>query len=133
MYNIDEIMDMLDWNNSLEVQEKGLRLARGVKSINVFLQPLDKNHNKNVWDNCAKILSDKTDQELTPYLIPLLGWLQDLNWPGALCILERINNYADKLSFDVAFRECMKIAKATDDEVWLNNLLQINGPQRELV
>ena len=126
MYNIDDIMDMLDWNNSVEIQAQGLKLARNVKTINVFLQPLDKRHNKNVWDNCAKILSDRTDQELTPYLIPLLEWLQDLNWPGALCILERMNTYSDNPSFGFAFHECMKIAKATDDEVWLNNLLQID-------
>ena len=26
MYNIDDIMDMLDWNQSKEEQEKGLKL-----------------------------------------------------------------------------------------------------------
>ena len=44
----------------------------------------------------------------------------------ALCILERMNTYSDNPSFGFAFHECMKIAKATDDEVWLNNLLQID-------
>lgn len=59
MYNIDEIMDMLDWNMSVEIQKKGLVLANSIKSINVFLQPLDSKHNKNVWENCAKILLKK--------------------------------------------------------------------------
>lgn len=126
MCNIDEIMDMLDWNNNLDEQIKGRELAKEVKSINVFLQPLDQYHNKNVWDNCAKILSDRSDKELMPYLFPLLEWLQDMNWPGALCILDRVNKYADDRSFDFAFRECIRRATALDDHIWLNNLHEIN-------
>ena len=30
MYNIDKIMDMLDCNNSMETQEKGIELAKNV-------------------------------------------------------------------------------------------------------
>ncbi len=39
MVNIDYIMDLLDWNNSMEKQEQGIALAKDVKCINVFLQP----------------------------------------------------------------------------------------------
>lgn len=39
MVNIDYIMDLLDWNNSAEQQEQGMKLAQSVKCINVFLQP----------------------------------------------------------------------------------------------
>ena len=87
MINIDYIMDLLDWNNSAEEQEKGIRLARDVKCINVFLQPRSNRYhryNKNVWDNCAKILSDRSDEELEPYLTALFEWIEDLNWPGAI-------------------------------------------------
>lgn len=44
--NIDEIMDMLDWNNPPEVQEGGRVLARKVRCINVFLQPGHPGHVK---------------------------------------------------------------------------------------
>ena len=71
MVSIDYIMDLLDWNNSVVNQAEGMKLAREIKCIKVFLQPCDENHNKNVWDNCAKILSEKTDEELSPYLIEL--------------------------------------------------------------
>ena len=36
MVNIDYIMELLDWNNSAEKQELGIRLAGEVKCINVF-------------------------------------------------------------------------------------------------
>ncbi|MHC1695128.1 MAG: DUF5071 domain-containing protein [Eubacteriales bacterium] len=91
---------MLDWNNNEANQKKGIQIAKLIKDLNVFLQPLTDNFNKNVWDNCAIILCEKTDDELEPYLIPLLEWLQDLNWPGALLILRRLSSLKNHKSMD---------------------------------
>ena len=126
MYNIDDIMDMLDWNQSKEEQEKGLKLAKNIKSINVFVQPLDPKHNKNVWENCAKVLSERSDEELKPYIISLLEWLQDMNWPGAFTIFERLKNYKDKKNFDWSYRVVMNKAKKLDDEIWKENLIELS-------
>ena len=126
MYNIDDIMDMLDWNRSKEEQEKGLKLARTIKSINVFIQPLDSKHNKNVWENCAKVLSERSDEELKPYIISLLEWLQDMNWPGAFTIFERLKNYIDKNVFDWSYRVVMNKALKLDDEIWKENLIELS-------
>lgn len=41
-YNIDEIIEMFDWNNSEEVQKKGLELSRGVKCLKVFFNLMEK-------------------------------------------------------------------------------------------
>lgn len=125
MCNINNIMDLLDWNNSLEGQAKGISLAKQVENIYVFLQPISKKHNKNVWDNCAKILSDKSDGDLRPYLVQLLKWLQDSNWPGFACILNRMNSYVDNQSFRIAFDQCMIQARDTSDDMWESNLLLI--------
>lgn len=122
MVNIDYIMSLIDWNKSIAVQTEGIKMAENIESINVFLQPCSKNYNKNVWDNCAKILSKRTDEELSPYLVELLDWLQDLNWPGAFCILERLQKFADKASFNRALNICLKYAQALEDDVWENNL-----------
>lgn len=127
MVNIDYIMDLLDWNNGLEKQKEGIRLAKEVKCINVFLQPCDKYYNKNVWDNCAIILSERTDEELSPYLIELMEWLQDMNWPGAFCILERLQKYKKSKSFHFAFNVCLKRAQALDDDIWESNLRMIKN------
>ena len=126
MYNIDDIMDMLDWNQSKEEQEKGLKLAKNIKSINVFIQALDPKHNKNVWENCAKVLSERSDEELKPYIIPLLEWLQDMDWPGAFIIFERLKNYKDKNNFDWSYYEVMNRAVKLNDEIWKENLIELS-------
>lgn len=125
MCNIDEIMDMLDWNNSIEVQQKGLFLAKDIKSINVFILPMHPECNKNVWENCAKILADKTDTMLNPYLTELLRWLEDLNWPGALIVMERLKLFVETELLGFSLRESVKIANAINHDMWLKNLSEL--------
>ena len=90
MVDITDIMDMLDWHMSSEIQSEGISLARKTETITPFIQPLTPRHNKNVWGNCAIIIAEKSDQDLEPYLIELLEWLQDMNWPGAYLIYDRL-------------------------------------------
>lgn len=129
MVDIDYIMSLLDWNKSATDQAAGIKMAEKIENINVFVQPCNKNYNKNVWDNCAKILFKRTDEELSPYLIELLTWLQDLNWPGALCVFDRLQKYEDKVSYSRALDTCLKYAKAVKDNVWESDLrmLQVHN------
>lgn len=120
--NIDEIMDMLDWKNSIEVQEKGVELGCKVRCINVFQQPGHPGHCKNVWDNCAKILSQKSDETLKPYIYNLLEWLEDSNWPGAGIIFERLMKYNNVQHLAYWVEECARMADATKNRLWQINL-----------
>lgn len=122
MYNIDEVMDMLDCNNDVEIQEKAIELAKNVKCINVFILPKHSKCNKNVWENCAKVLADKTDKILNPYLIKILEWIEDLNRPGAIIIVDRLKKFHDTKMLSFAIKECVKRASATDNRIWLENL-----------
>lgn len=79
-------------------------------------------YGKNVWDNCAKILSEKTNEELAPYLIELMEWLRDMNWPGALCIFDRLKKMEGELLFERLYKSCLKYAKALKDDIWQTNL-----------
>ena len=121
MINIDYILSLLDWNNSDEEQEKGVKLAKDIKYISAFIQP-GHPYGKNIWDNCAKILAERDDKELEPHLIELLEWLQDMNWPGAFCILDRLQRYSDNKSLHSAINICIEKAKDCGDEVWESNL-----------
>ena len=121
MINIDYILSLLDWNNPDEEQEKGVKLAKDIKCISAFIQP-GHPYGKNIWDNCAKILAERDDKELEPHLIELLEWLQDMNWPGAFCIFDRLKKMLDVPGFQYSYNVCMKCAKALDDEAWINNL-----------
>ena len=118
MIDIDYIMELLDWHRSASDQAKGIALAENVQNFNVFLQPCQKNFNINVWENCAKIISKRTDEELTPYLTRLMEWLQDLNWPGATMIADRLKQYQDDKNFNFCYNECLKRAEKLDDEMW---------------
>ncbi len=122
MYNIDKIMDMLDCNNNIEIQKRGIELARKIKSINVFILPKHPGYNKNIWENCAKILASKTDKELYPYVTSLLKWTENLNWPGAMIIFEKIKNFSEKEHIIYAFEEIVNIANTINKEEWLRNL-----------
>ena len=39
MVDIDYIMGLLDWNNDVAEQERGIMLARDVKCFSAFFQP----------------------------------------------------------------------------------------------
>lgn len=60
----------------MAVQLEGIRLAREINDLSLLIQPPAE---PSVWEHCAKILCEKTDVELEPYLDELLEWLQDLN------------------------------------------------------
>lgn len=113
---------MIDWHMPSEIQSKGISLARNTETIIPFIQPLTPKHNKNVWENCAVIIAEKSDEDLKPYLVELLGWLQDMNWPGAFCILNRLQRYADNNSLRDAINICIEKARKCRNEVWKGNL-----------
>ena len=125
MNSISSIFDPLDWNEPEEIQEKGMEAASHVADISIFLQPLFPEYNKNVWDNCARILSRKSDKALEPYLYELLEWLQDMNWPGAFCILDRLQRFSDKTILQTAIGKSMENAQTNYDEVWKENLTML--------
>ncbi len=122
MVDVTEIMDMLDWHMSPEIQSKGISLAKNIETIIPFIQPLTPKHNKNVWENCAVIIAEKSDEKLKPHLVKLLEWLQDMNWPGAFRILYRLQKYSDNNSIRRAINICVEKAKGCNDEVWVDNL-----------
>ncbi len=125
MKNIDEIMEMLDWNNSVEVQKEGINRAAQIEDISIFLQPIDARYNKNVWDNCAFILSLKDDEQLEPYAMEVLSWTKDLNWPGALEIIERLKKVSQSHVFLAALEKSVEEAKKAQELAWLSNLAEL--------
>jgi len=122
-YSIDDIMDMLSWKKSEKVQQKGIELSKGIKSINVFIKPLNPENGWDAWDNCAKVLASKSDDLLNPYIFQLLEWLADIMKPGALIIYKRLRSFSktDGL-FSSAFELCAKEAIADKDVLWLGAL-----------
>ena len=95
MTDIDRIMYLIDWNRSPEEQQEGISLAREVTCIKAFFQPVGPGFSKSVWDNCATIICERSDDELKPYISDMILWLEDLNWPGAEKIQQRLIVFQD--------------------------------------
>ena len=121
--NIDEIFEMLSWNNDVDTQKRGIQEAKKIKYLSVLIQPIE---DKSVWENCAKVLADKSDKVLAPYFIPLFKWLQDMNWPGAYVIYDRLKIIPAKdikQSFDIS----LSLANQYNDFVWKQVLVDFRA------
>ena len=63
MKEVNDIMQMLNWNNDAQTQEQGMNFARQMTELELFFQPMEFG-SKAIWDNCAKILAEKSDDVL---------------------------------------------------------------------
>ena len=113
--DIETLYEMLDEEQPTEVQEEAIREARKIKSLSVLMQPVEY---KWSWENCAKVICEKTDEELNSYTYEMLEWLQDLNWPGAFLIMERLEKMDPQLLvYDAIYK--VKQALLLKDNEWL--------------
>ena len=113
--SIDELYEMLSWNQPEEIQQRAIEEAGTVKNLYLFLQPCGKD----IWENCAEVLFRHTDEELEPYLEGMFHWLIDLNWPGAERIQERLRQYTDKAQLHrLAGQIDQKYARADKKDRW---------------
>ncbi len=125
MVDVMFVLELIDWNRDIEEQKMGIEIASQIKDIGDFIQPCNAKYNKSVWENCSKIISSRADSELSAHLCKLFEWLQDLNWPGAICIFDRLCVYNESDSYNEAFNSSMKKAHSLKDELWINNLYEL--------
>lgn len=122
----NKIYEMLDSKNDLKTQKKGIELAIKMEVIDDFILPMYPLYNKNIWENCARIIVTRNDQELIPYMMEILEWLQDLTWPGTLIILDRLMVFSGELLLEPYSKT---IIHALEDEEengeWLNHLAML--------
>lgn len=117
--DIQKEIEKLSWDETHETQENAIRKLLKVTDLTYFLQ----NSGKDTWENCAKILLKKTDEELEPYLKELFEWLQDMNWPGFYIIKYRLEKF--QLSkIEKIYVKCLNEAKLNIDmyETWFEVL-----------
>ena len=127
--NLDEIYDLFMWNSSYSEEEFAAREARGIaeasklRNLYPFILPtvLPPEKSKGVWDSCAKVVAMRSDEELEPYLCHLFEWLQDMNWPGAVKIYNRLSQIPFA-KLEPVLRYCKQRAQETDDEMWMTAL-----------
>lgn len=126
---IDEIYNLFIWDCQLSDEEnevkvqKGIDAAKQIQNLFPFMQPtiIPPEKSKSVWEPCAKVVAMRSDEDLLPFMFMLLEWVQDLNWPGALIIYNRIKRMPYSL-VEFAFRCTRTKAEQTKDACWLEVL-----------
>ena len=120
---IKNIMNKLRSCDNKE-QQKGIKLAKKVKDLTPFFQPLEEGIGKIIWEECAIIISERSDKELEKYLDKMLEWLKDLTWPGTFKIISRLKTFDYNLLLP---QLNMSIEKAINlgDYIWLKNMLEL--------
>ena len=127
---IGEDVDRRDSSNT-----KYFKMSDGTIKAAVYKDPVLYQDSAGKWQEIDNTLetSDNENDEISnfngyatksnkPYLVELLGWLQDMNWPGAFCILNRLQRYADNNSLRDAINICIEKARKCRNEVWEGNL-----------
>lgn len=121
---LDEIYESFIWDASDTDEAYAARIAIGIneakkyKYIYPFIQPMIPEKSKCVWAPCAQVVALKTDEELKPYLLLLFQWLQDMNWPGAWTIFERLSKMPFAL-LEEEYAYSKRSAERENDTLWL--------------
>lgn len=123
--HIKEVLKMLSCNNSEEVQKEGLKLAEDIRYMGHFFQPSIGGESESLWDNCALVLSQKSDKALTYYLLWCFIWIQDINCSGADKIFNRLLKYGNKDKLNRQKNKAVKIAEILNADKWLETLYRI--------
>lgn len=127
MYDINEIYRMLNWHSRFGDQLQGIKLARNLDDLSLLILPSANGEGKNIWENCARALYEISDDRLEKYLPSLLEWLQDLNWPGALIILDRLKIFSGE-KLKKPFIDRFSYADNLNNEeglMWLDRLSEL--------
>jgi len=112
---IEKEIRKLSWDEPRKVQLDTIEKLSKVKDLTYFLQK----SGKDTWENCARILLNKTDEQLTPYLKEMFEWLQDMNWPGFYIIKYRLEKFHIN-KIQSIYEACLQNAKRNIDvyEIW---------------
>lgn len=129
MIDIDYIMALLDDRKSTEEQSKGLEMAKSIKCIRGFVMPKSIRDHQYYWENCARVLAGKTDDELKPFLLELFNWIRNMDNPGANIILQRLKEFKNDQFFLFTVNEYKKIAEVLCDDSWAHSFSLISGSE----
>ena len=116
-----ELVEKLNWNNSLEIQQNAIKELSQKKDWDY--RGVIINSDKGCWENLFKVFEIvKADDSLL--LNDYIFLLKDLNWPGAIIALTKLKSLQKGVINDVLFSF---IEKATNekDEDWKENLFLV--------
>lgn len=127
MNNINEIYQMLNWHSRYGEQLQGIKLAKELEDISPLILPHANGESKGLWENCARALFEMSDSKLEKHLSSLLEWLQDLNWPGATIILDRLVIFSGEKLEKPFIDTCLYAISLNNEDglIWLDYLSEL--------
>ncbi len=118
---IDDLIQNLSWTKEKSIQEEAVEELKSISDLDLKkLIDLPPNF-KEYMDNAARILSTCTFERVEAVIMDLYRWLQDLNWPGAMTILNLLISFPKKKTIKY-FEKAVLEAIEMNDESWLDNL-----------
>lgn len=126
MVDIDYILEMLDSRKSIDEQEKGMVMARKLKNLRVFFRPKNIKDYKCCWENCAKIIAERSDDELRYNLVNLFEWLREKDGNDVKILIKRIKEFKMDVRVDDLITFYKKKARLLNEEDWYQHLCQIS-------
>ncbi|MHC1735521.1 MAG: hypothetical protein AB9921_07635 [Erysipelotrichaceae bacterium] len=108
--------------NSLEV-EKVIKETASLELLDysLYIQPIG---HEECWSNCAKVINLASDQDLYVFIPRLLGWIKNLETPGARIVFDRVRKIPRE-SIQTDLNDAMELAITEDNQVWFANLMDI--------
>ena len=91
---LERVVEMIS-NENTDIQREGVELGSELRDLVGLIQSAESMGSDAVLRNCARIISMKSDSELTPYIMFLIPWVKDSSKPGADILFERLFNYGD--------------------------------------
>ena len=127
MNDIEKIYKMLSWSSRFGDQLQGIKLARNLEDLSLLILPYANGESKSMWENCARALYEISDDRLEKYLPKLLRWLEDLNWPGALIIQDRLTVFSGKKLLKPFVERFNYLCSLNSNEglIWIDHLSEL--------
>ena len=122
---IKNMYGRLDWNGTEEEQKEVIEEILSFPNFDYSLLILP-GCAKFCWENCAKVLSKLDDKTLEPYLSQICVWFQDMNWPGAIIMLDRLEQIEPKI-LKPYIEKAYKEAEHDEDDMWKYYLVKYFG------
>lgn len=119
--HIDDLIQNLSWTKEKSVQEEAVEELKSISDLDLTKLINLPSNLKEYMDNAAQILSTCTFERVETVIMELYRWLQDLNWPGAITILNLLSDFPKEKTIQY-FEKAVTEAIEMNDESWLDNL-----------
>ena len=110
------VIDSLDVNAPEDIRTETMEQI--IKDKNFDLTGLMRPPNKeNCWQFCALTIREINNERLYKHTYEMLEWLQDITWPGAIVIMEKLVTFPrDILEPDLI--KAKHAAELAEDSTW---------------